>query len=428
MRAKHPGNAPGLWPAFWLLNDDGSPGETDIMEQILSKPDEVVTTFHCWREGWAKGNSTKNINYASGWHTYSLQWIPGKVIWYVDGVEVWSFSSDCVENKPNYILANMAVGGSWPGAPTNATVFPAYLEIDYIRAYKYNPNGGSTLAGPGNGISYTPIVGTENPIRIGFTQATPETQSANGTVTISTTLTSDVTYDSAAVQFQYSNDTKDIATQSVMGTAASLVAGVPKVITNTFRIPASQSPGFIRVSVGYFSVNGSYWKNLKWETTTVIFGVDRVVGQYPTQSLTTNAVTTKPLTTNMAPLTTKAMTTRAVTTGLAMTTNMAPLTTKAMTTKPLTTRAVTTGLAMTTKAVTTKPLTTREATTAPVTSGVVTSGIAPEVTTGERGRPSPDVPDEVVTDSEDTNMSEAFALRAGWAITSLVVVLIPALI
>ena len=36
------------------------------------------------------------------------------------------------------IIANLAVGGTWPGAPNIFTRFPAYLDIDYIRVYQHN--------------------------------------------------------------------------------------------------------------------------------------------------------------------------------------------------------------------------------------------------------------------------------------------------
>jgi beta-glucanase (GH16 family) len=35
-----------------------------------------------------------------------------------------------------YLLANLAVGGDWPGNPDASTVFPGYMDIDYIRAYQ----------------------------------------------------------------------------------------------------------------------------------------------------------------------------------------------------------------------------------------------------------------------------------------------------
>jgi beta-glucanase (GH16 family) len=34
-----------------------------------------------------------------------------------------------------FVIANLAVGESWPGAPDSSTVFPNQLEIDYIRIY-----------------------------------------------------------------------------------------------------------------------------------------------------------------------------------------------------------------------------------------------------------------------------------------------------
>ena len=40
-------------------------------------------------------------------------------------------------NKPMFMLANLAVGGQWPGAPDASTRFPATYEIDYIRAYRF---------------------------------------------------------------------------------------------------------------------------------------------------------------------------------------------------------------------------------------------------------------------------------------------------
>ena len=34
------------------------------------------------------------------------------------------------------MIADLAVGGSWPGAPTASTRFPAVMQIDYVRAYQ----------------------------------------------------------------------------------------------------------------------------------------------------------------------------------------------------------------------------------------------------------------------------------------------------
>jgi hypothetical protein len=34
-----------------------------------------------------------------------------------------------------YLLANLAVGGDWPGDPDETTPFPSYFEIDYIKVW-----------------------------------------------------------------------------------------------------------------------------------------------------------------------------------------------------------------------------------------------------------------------------------------------------
>jgi beta-glucanase (GH16 family) len=41
-------------------------------------------------------------------------------------------------NQPMFLLANLAVGGHWPGAPDAATRFPARFAIQFIRAYRFD--------------------------------------------------------------------------------------------------------------------------------------------------------------------------------------------------------------------------------------------------------------------------------------------------
>jgi beta-glucanase (GH16 family) len=62
-------------------------------------------------------------------------WQPDRLVWYIDGVERYR-TSDHVPAEPMYLIANLAVGGNWPGAPDNTTVFPADLEIDYIAVWQ----------------------------------------------------------------------------------------------------------------------------------------------------------------------------------------------------------------------------------------------------------------------------------------------------
>ena len=48
------------------------------------------------------------------------------------GPDYWPF------DKRFHILMNIAVGGSWGGAMgVDDTIFPATMEVDYVRVYKF---------------------------------------------------------------------------------------------------------------------------------------------------------------------------------------------------------------------------------------------------------------------------------------------------
>ena len=60
-----------------------------------------------------------------------------QLAWFVDGREVKRQPTPPDMHKPMYMLANVALGGDWAGAPDATTPFPARLRIDYIRAYRF---------------------------------------------------------------------------------------------------------------------------------------------------------------------------------------------------------------------------------------------------------------------------------------------------
>ena len=39
------------------------------------------------------------------------------------------------DDGPQFSLLNLAVGGNWPGNPDATTVFPADMQVDYVRIY-----------------------------------------------------------------------------------------------------------------------------------------------------------------------------------------------------------------------------------------------------------------------------------------------------
>jgi len=147
----------GLWPAFWLLNThyvEDSP-EIDVMEFLGQTTDRVYHTYHYFdtADNWAKRSTPSYTSMAEEWgitdwtagfHTFGMSWSPREIVWYVDGIETRRISDQDtinghdvrISSQSMYLIANLAVGGNWPGAPDASTTFPAEFEIDYIRAYK----------------------------------------------------------------------------------------------------------------------------------------------------------------------------------------------------------------------------------------------------------------------------------------------------
>jgi beta-glucanase (GH16 family) len=133
MRAELPGGK-GLWPAFWLLPADQSwPPEIDILESV-GDPSHIYSTVHSTLQPAVGIEAHASPN---AFHTYAVSWDRRRIVWYIDGQETGEQSTPADLNKPMYMIANLAVGGDWPGSPDSSTNFPAKLTIDFIRAYKF---------------------------------------------------------------------------------------------------------------------------------------------------------------------------------------------------------------------------------------------------------------------------------------------------
>ena len=148
----------GFWPAFWLMGNNidavnwPACGEMDVMERInaAGTPDWNAGSIH--GTGFTGGNIGTDYDFPAGHtaaalHTYGMIWSKGSVAYYVDNAAspyvtftpssisgfsgaVWPFDSG-----PNFIILNLAVGGSWPGSPNSSTPFPSTMQVNYVRVY-----------------------------------------------------------------------------------------------------------------------------------------------------------------------------------------------------------------------------------------------------------------------------------------------------
>lgn len=129
----------GSWPAFWLLPNDGTwPPEIDVMEIVGNLPNNWNGTVHYGSSSNHQQRSFEEAipNLSSGYHTYGTEWNATNIIWTVDGVEMARVATPPDVNKGMYLLANLAIGGDWPGSPNSSTTFPLDMKVDYIRAYE----------------------------------------------------------------------------------------------------------------------------------------------------------------------------------------------------------------------------------------------------------------------------------------------------
>ena len=149
-RIRVPGGL-GMWPAFWLNPQDQSwPPEIDVVEIVNNGRDTTRNSFHIVH-GVGKQEATfsrldewhsyrPGIDYKDGYHTFAVEWTPDRVRHYVDDVLVvdrpyrW-LHNDGRDGGPAHVLLNLAVGGSWPGAPTSASL-PAKLLVKHIRVWQ----------------------------------------------------------------------------------------------------------------------------------------------------------------------------------------------------------------------------------------------------------------------------------------------------
>lgn len=138
----------GLWPAFWLLPvDETWPPEVDAMEFFGDTSNDGqggATKIH-YASHTVPGQADKScrgwydvgIDISKAFHIYGVNVEPDGITYYFDGKSYATCVANPDTNKPFYMLVDLAVGGqgSWPGVPDASTKFPAYMYVDYIRAY-----------------------------------------------------------------------------------------------------------------------------------------------------------------------------------------------------------------------------------------------------------------------------------------------------
>ena len=140
----------GLWPSFWIkgANEDTiswpQSGEIDVLE-LPSTTTTICSTVHGPIAGTtdtlqAQIVSSDLPDLSTYYHDYWVRHLPNEITFGVDDITLGTITPDSlvpgsewVYNQPMYVILNMAVGGSWAGAPDSTTQFPSSMLVDWVR-------------------------------------------------------------------------------------------------------------------------------------------------------------------------------------------------------------------------------------------------------------------------------------------------------
>ena len=217
-RIAFPYTADGLWPAFWMLGDNlatnlGNNDDVDKTIKSLAKQGRVVWpkcgeidicemghhkgiesgtqdryfngALHlgsAWNTVWSDAQDiTYHYSVEDTFHIITMEWTPTSITMYMDkdanpGVKPYfqanlepnnddNYNREKVFGKPNFIIANLAVGGNFPqiwdiNQISALADGPRSMYIDWIRIYQQGTSK-ETFVSPSPSDDIEPECGTD---------------------------------------------------------------------------------------------------------------------------------------------------------------------------------------------------------------------------------------------------------------------------
>lgn len=145
----------GIWTKLALIGDNnnivGWPqcGEIDILEYFSYKPNETNINLHSSANNAKNGTLISANSYFESpeeeFHAYGILWTDKYIKFYIDDPDniIYTFNQPSLPtegnwpfDQPFYLLTDMVIGGKYAGAEgVDDSLFPAVMEIEYIRVY-----------------------------------------------------------------------------------------------------------------------------------------------------------------------------------------------------------------------------------------------------------------------------------------------------
>ena len=143
-----------MWrcPSVILLTPCTSPvGDWRLPDEDFGAPGDGATDDHQPSQGQHEQHGAghqgsgeeQGQRLSDDFHLYAIEWEPEAVRFYFDSKLYATFAPSQLPadgkwayDHPFFIILNVAVGGDWPGAPDETTVFPQQMLVDYVRVYQ----------------------------------------------------------------------------------------------------------------------------------------------------------------------------------------------------------------------------------------------------------------------------------------------------
>jgi beta-glucanase (GH16 family) len=134
----------GVWPAFWLLaNDGGWPPELDVMEGRGEEPGAVVMTTH-WRHPDTQKIESCEENFTvptapNEFHDYGALWERDRITYFIDRKPVADIRVPVGFDDPMYMIINLAMGAKYfrgVGFVDAETPDRVAFQIDRVSVYQ----------------------------------------------------------------------------------------------------------------------------------------------------------------------------------------------------------------------------------------------------------------------------------------------------
>ena len=135
----------GVWAAFWIQSTDIAKGEDpaiygaeiDIMECFRKLGEDIVSHNVHWAYGPNQKSTRGYQSYlkgvGEGFHTFALEWLPDKYIFYVDGLKFYEITQG-ISNIEEYMILSMEYPGKMEEIVNS--IFPDVFLVDYVRVYQ----------------------------------------------------------------------------------------------------------------------------------------------------------------------------------------------------------------------------------------------------------------------------------------------------